>query len=99
MLTREKRGELSESILFQLSTLGVATAPEMAEVFQVSSSSIHSVLVSLRSQGLVEPYALVSRDNRVFLYSWGLSHHGYAHGDFNSGSGCVHCERRFEDWR
>ncbi len=104
LLSREERHRLTNDVLFSLS-LEAATARRLALRFTCTTGRIHSVLVSLRAEGVIEAIALASENDmqspRELL--WGLTDHGYLHGvEEGVATGgrptCKHCLRRFAAW-
>lgn len=77
------------------------TASELGFLFTVTRSRIHSLLVSLRARGLVEPVDVVCRDARVgFEFLWRLTEHARSHDPTERLPGtsrCKHCRRSFPE--
>lgn len=82
-----------------------ATARQLAHHFNVALGHIHSVLVSLRAEGVVEVIGLYHDESTngspYAELLWGVTYHGQFHGvgeEVPPGRRCKHCRRAFSDW-
>jgi hypothetical protein len=102
VLTREERRHLARKVVDFLASCPGTTAREIAGELTCSISQIHSVLVSLRAEGIVEAVDVVGGGPAAWLeYAWCLTHHGQFHGVREILPGikrCEHCRKRFEEW-
>src|SRR5262245_44804799 len=101
LLTRRDRRVLTEKVIGYIAD-HACTALELASALRASLSAIHSVLVSLRSEGVIEPVGVFRPpDAPGGQVLWHVTDHGQLHGVRESLPGaprCRSCRRIFEEW-
>lgn len=105
LFSRQERRALYDGIVAHLAGRA-ATARQLALHFNVPFGHVHSTLVSLRAEGVLEVIGLYQEEGStsgsvVEELLWGLTYHGQFHGVgevIPPGRQCKHCRRAFSDW-
>ncbi len=100
LLLRHERRRLYDQVLAFFAA-HVSTARALGSRFGRTRIQVHSVLLSLKAEGVIEPIGVVSEAGGPGELLWGLTRHGQHHGVQDAcarSPTCKHCRRTFAEW-